>query len=73
MTRAELLRELRCVSSGTVASAIGSARYAVIDRVMSNVSLYAADVATGDEIARLEGLAGVLDFIVAHKDYVARV
>ena len=69
MTRSELMTNLRSLSAGTIGHAIGSDRYAVIDRASSGAILYAIEQATDDEIKPLEGLAGVLSFLTAHKDY----
>ena len=69
MTRSELTDYLRSLSAGAIAAAIGSDRYAVIDRSVSGAILYAIEQATDDEIKPLDGLAGVLSFLTAHKDY----
>jgi hypothetical protein len=69
MTRSELMMHLRSLSAGTIGHAIGSDRYAVIDRASNGAILYAIEQATDEEIKPLEGLAGVLSFLTAHKDY----
>lgn len=69
MTRSELTNHLRSLSSGTIAHAIGSDRYSVIDRSVSSAILYAIEQASEDEIKPLTGLDGVLSFLSAHKDY----
>lgn len=68
MTRSELVRSLRLLSSGTVAVAIGSSRYVVIDRAISNAIIYASETATDEEITPCCTLADVLSFLTAHKD-----
>lgn len=68
MTRSELVRSLRLLSSCTIASAIGSSRYSVIDRAISNAIIYASETATEEEIAPCCTLADVLSFLTAHKD-----
>lgn len=69
MTRPELLHALRTMSSGTIASAIGSCKYAVIDRAATSATLYASEKAPDEEIDAVSDLADVLGFLVAHKDY----
>lgn len=69
LTRAELTRSLRTLSSGTIAQVIGSDRYADIDRAVTAAILYAIEKATEDEIKRLKGFPGVLSFLAEHRDY----
>ena len=68
MTRKELIHHLTTLSSGTIARAIGSDRYILIDRAINNAVIYAADAAPDAEISATEGFAGVLSFLAAHKD-----
>lgn len=68
MTRKELVTHLSTLSSGTIARAIGSDRYIIIDRAIGNAIIYAAEVAPDAEIEAAEGFAGVLSFLTAHKD-----
>lgn len=69
MTRSELTNQLRSLSAGTIARAIGSDRYAIIDRSVSAAIIYAEEQASESEISGIDDLAGVLSFLVAHKDY----
>lgn len=69
MTRSELTAHLRSLSAGTIASVIGSDRYAVIDRSVSSAILYAIEQASEDEIKPLSDLADILSFLSAHRDY----
>ena len=69
MTRSELTTQLRSLSAGTIASAIGSDRYAVIDRSVCSAILYAAEQATEDEIKPISSLADILSFLKSHTDY----
>ena len=69
MTRSELTRFLRTLTSGTVAGAIGSDNYVIIDRSVTGAILYAIEQATDEETAPIEELEDVLAFLVAHKDY----
>lgn len=68
MTRRELLHNLGTLSSGTIAGVIGSPKYAAIDRAIGNAILYAAHKAPDEEITMLDGFAGILSFLSAHKD-----
>lgn len=43
-TRKETVRALSTLSSGTIARMIGSNKYAVIDRMISNAIIYAAEI-----------------------------
>ena len=72
MTRNELLFNLRSLSSGTIGNAIGSDRYAVIDRAIGGAILYASDEATEAEMAPIDNLAGVLSFLADHRGYESR-
>jgi len=68
MTRQELLINLKSISSGTVAHAIGNCKYSAIDKAIQNSILYAYEIATDAEIATIDcNLASILDFIVSHK------
>lgn len=69
MTRSELTSHLRTLSSGTIAQAIGSTSYRIIDRSMSSAIIYATEQATDAEIAPIDDLSGILSFLTAHKDY----
>ena len=69
MTRSELTRFLRTLTSGTVAGAIGSDKYVVIDRSVTGAILYTIEQATDEETAPIEELDDVLAFLVDHKDY----
>lgn len=69
MTRSELIRALRLMTSGTVAVAIGCDKYAVIDRAVINAVLYASEKASDAEIAAINDLSDTLSFLTAHKDY----
>lgn len=73
MTRSELTIGLRSLSAGTIANAIGSNKYAVIDRAVSSAILYAIEQAAEDEIKPLDGLSGILSFLAAHKGYKSPV
>lgn len=69
MTRSELTRSLRTLSSGTIASAVGSDKYIIIDRSVTGAILYAIEKATEEETAPITELEDVLAFLVAHKNY----
>lgn len=69
MTRSELVTHLRTLSSGTIAQAIGSTSYRIIDRSVSNAIIYAAEQAAEGEIAMIDDLAGILTFLTEHKDF----
>ena len=69
MTRKELIHHLTTLSSGTIARAIGSNRYILIDRAINNAVLYAARSAPDEEITAVDdNLAGKLSFLATHKD-----
>lgn len=69
MTRSELTRYLRTLTSGTIASAIGSDKYVVIDRSITGAILYTIEQATEEETAPIEELDEVLAYLVAHRNY----
>lgn len=69
MTRYELTLKLRTLTSGTIANAIGSDKYVVIDRSVTGAILYTIEQATEEETALIEELDEVLAYLVAHKDY----
>lgn len=59
MTRSELTYHLRTLSSGTIAQAIDSTSYRIIDRSLSNAIIYATEQATDAEIAPIDDLSGI--------------
>ena len=69
MTKAELNKTIFTMPSGTVASAVGSSKYLLIDRAVSSSILYLSEKATDAEIATCTELEDVLTFINDHKDY----
>ena len=69
MTRSELTRFLRTLTTGTIAGAIDSDKYVVIDCSVTAAILYAIEKATEEETAPIKELEDVLAFLVAHKDY----
>lgn len=69
MTRSELTQYLLTMSSGTIAKAIGSTSYRMIDRAITSAILYAYEQASEDEIKACNELDDIIQFINKHKDY----
>lgn len=69
MTRSELTRYMRTLTSGTIAATIGSDKYIVIDRAVTGAILYTIKKATEEETAPIEHIEDVLTFLNAHKNY----
>ena len=69
MTRQELKQTIRTLSSGTIAHAVNSTRYSVIDKAVNNAVIYASEQASDAEIAACTELEDVLSFIREHQNY----
>ena len=66
MDRQELCWNLRTMSSGTIANIVGSPKYVVIDRAITNATLYAYEHATDAEIEAVKNYADICNFVRDH-------
>lgn len=63
-TRAQTVRALSTLSSGTIARMIGSNKYSVIDRMISNAIIYASEIMSDEAMPEYPVSLAALERII---------